>query len=358
MNLIKDGNNQLRYIGAMQTLPELEPKNYVLGIDKTGYFLTDSGTFSFTEKIYDVDKEFIDHALKTWKHSSKNLGILLKGKKGQGKSVTAKQLCIQAKLPVILIQNKLARGGDFITFLNSIEQDIIIFVDEFEKLFSFYEDNDVETGYYDQAAFLSLTDGAVTSKYKKLFIFTANGYIDDKFLNRPSRVRYYKEYNTLSQKIYDEIVLDKLDNKEFEQDLRDNLSLIDTTIDILNAVIEEINLHNMPFSKFRQFFNFHTEQNVYIRTELTIEGKEINPKMIMGYEILPRNQHLGELGHVTFIEMDTKDNGLIFRATKRKYDPETKENIETQMLVKYTKLEKRLDKFSMISQDVESEDDY
>ena len=107
-------------------------------------------------------------------------------------------------------------------------------------------------------SFLGLLDGTHGLEHKRLVIFTTNKEIGDKFINRSSRMWYYK-YNYMIKQQFDAIVADKLKNKKFKKDLEDSLDAFSCTIDILTSIIEEINIHNKPYSEFKDFFN-HKER--------------------------------------------------------------------------------------------------
>ncbi len=64
-----------------------------------------------------------------------NMGVLLNGVKGTGKSVTAKLICNELKnfLPIIIV-DKAYEGLP--QFISKIQQEVIIFIDEFEKVFT------------------------------------------------------------------------------------------------------------------------------------------------------------------------------------------------------------------------------
>ena len=99
-----------------------------------------------------------------------------------GKSLLAKQLMIEAKLPVLVIEEAF-KGSKFNDFINSIDQEIVVFFDEFEKVYKEQED---------QEELLTLFDGVISSK--KIFLLTANkDNINEFFENRPSRIKYLKK---------------------------------------------------------------------------------------------------------------------------------------------------------------------
>lgn len=64
--------------------------------------------FQFNYKMYGLETALIDRVLKTFKGTNGNLGILLNGIKGTGKTVTSKIIC-----------NELANANDFTGFKSS-----------------------------------------------------------------------------------------------------------------------------------------------------------------------------------------------------------------------------------------------
>ena len=86
--------------------------------------------------------------------------------------------------------------------------------------------------------------------------------ISDFLKNRPSRLRYYREYNRLEDNVIQEIVTDLLKDKTHQADLLKHLPYEDLNIDVLIKIIQEINLHNKPYSTFKSFFNYKRETSL------------------------------------------------------------------------------------------------
>jgi hypothetical protein len=232
---------------------------YSLDWDEFGnIFFKESLALDIPTPLYDVDQNFRKLVLNSFNHYSSNLGVTLSGDKGTGKTVCAKLLAIESKLPVIAIPNRIPLSVDFKEGLNNIKQDVVIFIDEFEKLFADSKDDK----FHNQNSFLSLMDG-INSIHKKLFIFTVNESISKYLKNRPSRVKYFKNYEGISTKLVEIIIEDLLVNKDFKEDLIKNIVLNECTIDILISIIKEINIHNIPYSEFKDFFNYTIESIKY-----------------------------------------------------------------------------------------------
>ncbi len=262
MSIIRDNNTLRIYNGSVSIDRYLEPtKNYELNWDAGGCKLDIVEGFAFPEKLYDVEEKFRKQILRTFRAQNRNVGVLYEGYKGQGKTINAKLLCREANLPVILINNRIPQQVDFVQFINSLKTDLIVYIDEFEKLFPQTYTSNQQDGFHSQESFLGFMDGAIGGKYKRLFVLTTNDNVNDKLINRPSRVRYYRRYSQMDPKVYDMIIEDKLVNKQHEKDLRENLTTFDCTVDLLTTVIEEINIHDMSYSSFKDVFNH--KPNVY-----------------------------------------------------------------------------------------------
>jgi broad-specificity NMP kinase len=231
----------------------LEVGVYELGyVDRVGFNLTPiSKDFDFPYKIYGLETDIIRRALKYYRNTNTgNLGILLNGIKGTGKTVTAKQICNQLNLPVILVSNHLGGSEDFI---NSIQQDVVVFIDEYEKI------------YEDSHDFLTIMDGALNSAFRRTFILTTNSlHIDANLIDRPSRIRYLKTFSNLSVEIVSEIVDDILKLTEFRQDCINYISTLEIiTVDIVKAIVNETNIQEESPLAFKSIFNARVKTGKY-----------------------------------------------------------------------------------------------
>lgn len=219
--------------GIYQIIEVRQPGGTVIGLR----YLCDK--FTFSHKIYDLGtNEIQDRVLKTWsseyfKNLNKNLGVAYNGLKGTGKTIAAKILCNEINLPVLIINSYFDGLLEFIQ--SSIDFDCIIFIDEAEKVFN------VSDG---STALLRMIDGVINSS-RKLFILTTNNLtIDDNLLDRPSRIRYIKEFGNVSSKAIDEILKDKLIDKSQEDIVKSEIEkLTFTTVDIIDNLISEFNIH-------------------------------------------------------------------------------------------------------------------
>lgn len=248
-------NNNLSFSASeIKALKDIPIGNWLLKQSIEGFYLEEAPAFKMPKKVYGDSEKIASRYLNTFKHKKSNLGVLLTGLKGTGKSVTAKITCINSELPVILITEPF--GGDgFKSFLSNITQPIIVFIDEFEKV---YYDTSVQNG------FLSILDGIFEGK--KLFLFTSNekGNINQYMINRPGRVHYLREYNALESAVVEEFIDDNLINKENKNGLLEVISILgNITMDTLTALIAEMNLYEETAREAIKEVNLRPERVSY-----------------------------------------------------------------------------------------------
>jgi hypothetical protein len=234
---------------------------YTVNVDEFGrfYLTKKSEGYKFDYKLYGLESKFINRVLKTYSKTNGNLGILLNGIKGTGKTVSSKLIASEINQPIILIDRKL---DGVHTFLNTITQDITIFIDEYEKV------------YGDSAQMLTIMDGALNSTFRRMFLMTTNDlYVDRNLIERPSRVRYLKMFGNLKPEVVEEVIDDILEYPEMKKECIYFISSLETiTIDIVKAVINEVNIHEEAPSAFEDVFNVKKIKGNY-NVKLVEDGK-------------------------------------------------------------------------------------
>ena len=212
--------------------------------------------FEFDFKIYELGTEpMIRLIKKTWESApfvedGKNLGVIFNGIKGTGKTLSAKLLCNAIGLPVVIVQNDF-KG--LLPFLQSLNFECVVFIDEAEKTFKKGEDDDV---------LLRLIDGVYNAK-RRLYILTTNQLtLNENLLGRPGRIRYRFEFSNLLPQAIEEYLDDNLLPEHAGQRAKilEQIDLLEiSTIDILKALVDEVNIHgqlpdvpclNIPTAKF------------------------------------------------------------------------------------------------------------
>lgn len=183
--------------------------------------------FTFQHKVYKVD-DFNETVLESYRKRQANTGILFNGEPGTGKTVHTKLLANASGLPIILVNQ--APGQQFLSFVAKIGQPCCFVFDEFEK---YVGDN--------ENVMLALLDGMATSDIAHLFIFTTNTLnVNNRFLGRPSRIRYIKTFDNLPVSFFEEYIKDNLEDMSLYDKVFDFVKDI-MTMDIVKAVVDEVN---------------------------------------------------------------------------------------------------------------------
>lgn len=242
MKAISTGNTYSIYDDSLKTYDKLPAQVYSIRFSKmSGYFLEKHSDIEISEdKIYGVHMEKVHKVLSAFGDFKRNLGVILSGDKGIGKSLFAKLLSIKAiesGLPVIIVDEYIP---GIASFIESIEQEAMFLFDEFDKTFA--SDN-VDEGVSPQAAMLSLFDGL--SQGKKLFVVTCNEIreLNNYLINRPGRFHYHFRFEYPSPNEVKEYLQDKL-NKEYWEAIDEVVSFskkIDLNYDCLRAIAFELN---------------------------------------------------------------------------------------------------------------------
>ena len=279
---IQSGDSFRRVEGEINNVEKLGPGIYELElVPFTGWVLNKTGeNFTFSYKIYGLQSSFIEYILETYNKTQGNFGVLFNGTKGSGKSVSAKVLANLLNLPVIIMRNMGDQNDSMISYLASLNFDCVLFFDEFEKQFS---DCD--------SCLLQIMDGVYTSEYRKIFLLTTNELsINPNLLSRPSRVRYVRQFDNLEKEIVEEIINDTLNDLSVKNELMDYIDTLEiSTIDILKAIIEEVNIHGFAkFDEFKKSFNVQNATYTYHIVCGHIDTSNINYKMADFIEELNR----------------------------------------------------------------------
>lgn len=247
---------------------------YRLAVDDDGIHKLDyvSDKLKLPSKLYTFNEEFVNRVISTWTYTESNLGVLLSGLKGTGKSVVASQLSNACGVPVIILDKNSGNPSEFIS--TYVRQDVCLFFDEFEKNFS--EKRDCTD--HKLAPILSLLDG-LSSTDKKLFsIMTINNdYGMEYLLNRPGRIRYHRVFTSLPASVYTPIIDDLLKYPEFREDLLSTCKEVhNLSIDTVTTLIREVNLFRKPASELVEDMNILFTDYGYDFTFVQLDPKDVN----------------------------------------------------------------------------------
>lgn len=213
MHIVESGKRYRIFNSAITTYDQLPPKTYRVDYDpETRIFsLLEAHDFEIPEtKIYGQHLDKVKKVLNSMDKMNRNLGVILSGDKGIGKSLFSKCLGLKARkkgIPVILV-NEYHEG--IANFLEEIEQTVMILFDEYDKTFD-------EKKHNCQAEMLSLFDGV--SAGKKLFVITCNEIqsLSQYLINRPGRFHYHFRFLYPTADEIRDYMEDKLDKQYYDE---------------------------------------------------------------------------------------------------------------------------------------------
>ena len=199
------------------------------------------------------------------------LGILLLGEKGSGKSLLAKQICNDSELPIIIVK-ECFEGSELSDILNNIPNKFILFIDEFEKLFS-TNDRDKNDP---QDKFLSILDGNDTSKFISLLTANDESKINSYFKNRTKRIKYFIEFDVLNKQDVEEVLVDMNISKEIQNKIINIHRIVgELNYDVLIEIIQEFRRY--PYYSLNDILYFLNIE--IVKSEYTINiYSDINDK--------------------------------------------------------------------------------
>ena len=144
------------------------------------------------EKVYGQREAKVDKIFRTYARLDRNLGVMLSGNKGQGKSMFLRMVAERAiaqELPVVLVTED---ADGIVDFLDTLDECLVIF-DEFEKVFASGRGHLAEPNRQNQ--FLTLFDGM--SSVRRIYCVTVNDVQDVShyIVNRPGRFHYHMRFD-------------------------------------------------------------------------------------------------------------------------------------------------------------------
>lgn len=255
MKAISIGTRYEIYNDSLKAYDRLPAKTYTVRFAQmSGFFLEERTDLSVNEKVYGVHPEKADKVLKAFTTFERNLGVILSGDKGIGKSLFARLLsakAVEAGYPVIIIDQFIP---GIASYIESIDQEAVFLFDEFDKTFGSIRQGDNEAD--PQSRLLSLFDG--TSQGKKLFIITCNSLhrLNDYLVNRPGRFHYHFRFDYPSGEEILKYMTDKL-GAQYHGEIEKVILFskkVSLNFDCLRAIAFELSLGE-PFEKIIQDLN-------------------------------------------------------------------------------------------------------
>lgn len=176
---------------------ELEPgKVYSLKYDdweNESFLEVNDSSLTLPEGLIysDDDTKFVNKVLSYFKRTNKaTTGVLLSGLKGSGKTVMSKIIARNSNLPVIIVSNSCPTRYMTSFFSKFSETEVCVIFDEIDKNERMWNTEDL----------LGFLDGIHTTG-KKLVLLTcnSNSNINEYIMDRCSRIRYYRKFDSLSE---------------------------------------------------------------------------------------------------------------------------------------------------------------
>jgi SpoVK/Ycf46/Vps4 family AAA+-type ATPase len=277
------------------------------------FYLQEIAPYKIPKKIYGNPYKNIDRILTRFNHSNKNLGVLLCGLKGSGKTLASQIMANMSNLPVILLSKYRGLDTELSSFINSLPECVIL-IDEYDKKFP-----DMVT----QEALLGVLDNPSSSK--KLFILTCNhNNLNQYFINRPSRIFYNIRYSSLTQEEIEEVVDDMLTIKDHKESIMKGCKLFpDLNLDLLISILSEMNLFKLPFddiikemniisTKLRHAFLIDGKKEVFIR-EFTASNIAVNNlSFALDYEYYDKYGENHNLGNAILWKKSEVSEGTLY----------------------------------------------
>ena len=261
MQIVNTGHMYQIYDDGVKTFNKLPAQIYTVCFSKmTGFFLQKFDDITINEKVYGVAPTKLDKVVKSFYSFERNLGIILSGAKGIGKSLFAKMLSermVAEGFPVLIVNTFIPGIADFLT---SIQQEVVVLFDEFDK--TFYSKDGGDSMSDPQASMLTLFDGL--SQGKKMFVVTCNEirHLNDYIINRPGRFHYHFRFDYPVNKEIEEYLKDKIAEEFYGEITKvvDFANKIPLNYDCLRAIAFELNC-GVPFETAITDLNIVNIQN-------------------------------------------------------------------------------------------------
>lgn len=240
-------------------------------------YLTEINEFDLPDRLYGDITSRADRAIRTFADRSGTTGMLLNGEKGSGKTLlgklVAKRLHDEQDLSVIVLNKPLA-GDALGQFLQSIGRPFVLFLDEFEKVYS-KTDN--------QNAMLTILDGVYASKMMAIITTNSMGGIASPLIDRPGRMYYRMDYFGLDHEFVKGYAEDNLNDKSEVDALVRLAMLTKLNFDQMQALVAEMNRFDESALDAIQFLNIAVDTG---SVTFDIKGMEYEGKPVKEDDIL------------------------------------------------------------------------
>lgn len=223
---------------------------------EVGYWLQITDPMKLIPKAYGNAYQHQDRIMETFaERDSIPTTVMLEGYKGTGKTLLAKKLCVDFvnnEGGIVILQSDAHCGDAYKGFLQKIKQKKIVFIDEFDKVYTQTEQvNDMLTlldGMYPQHTMFILTMNADSRHSKYEF-----------FHNRPGRVYYNLKFGSISESTIRDYATDVLKNTSRIPELIEFIGRFQMfNMDMLTVLVHEMNKagsDELPVRQMAEFLN-------------------------------------------------------------------------------------------------------
>jgi SpoVK/Ycf46/Vps4 family AAA+-type ATPase len=227
-----------------------------------------NGSLNLPEKIYQSEEDirFKNRVLRYFENTnSQNTAVMLAGDKGTGKSITAKVIANESKLPIVIVDT-LYPENRLNMFFKQFTTPVCVIFDEIEKNYKTWK-------------MLDFFDG-VEATTKKLVLMTCNNLKDvsEYMIDRCSRVRYLRTYKAEDNYTYLNELINSIGVKNPEE-VRifciKNIAI--PSIDNLKAFITEVKTmedEDVSLEDVLSIMNISLKQNIVMLQSVTKLGED------------------------------------------------------------------------------------
>jgi hypothetical protein len=236
----------------VEIMDALPPAVYSMKFSKMqGFWFEPMQLEPFSGKVYGEQKRMAEKVERRYRAvEGRNLGVLLSGPKGTGKSLFVRNLAakLSAEMPVVVVKEN--GGQPMLAELASLKGRAVIIFDEFEKMFRADATgssgcNTRENDIREQETALSFFDGVETRQEKLLLLTVNETYnLSRLLLGRPGRIHYHFRMALPSVAEIEAYLADNLGAAAVSGDRRDisaKLASRAVSWDSLEAVTAELN---------------------------------------------------------------------------------------------------------------------
>ena len=241
------------------------------------------------EKTYGNHPERIEKILKAYGHFERSLGVIFSGDKGMGKSLSVQLLAkavVEMGLPVIMVPKAYKGVADF---LETIQQEVLVVFDEFEKVFPLRRNGNptygggqqqVNDNLENQDELLGLFDG--TSQRKRMYVITVNhlSQVSEFMVSRTGRFHYHIRFDYPTADEIEIYLRDKIE-EQYYGEIKHVVAFstrVKLNYDSLRAIAFELNMGYTFNSAISDLNILSTDKQKYNVKILFSDGKTTTVK--------------------------------------------------------------------------------